>query len=90
AYDAANHAIATQAYADLVIEDAKALEFFVSYPSLEVVTLPDKLQQQLYVIADDLYKKTSAEDPFFDEVYKNQEEFKKIWKLFEQYQSPKL
>ncbi|MFH1925961.1 MAG: hypothetical protein ABIK32_05670 [Chloroflexota bacterium] len=89
-YDAVNHAIAPMAYTDLVIEDAKAFEFFASYPGLEIIVLPDKLQQQFYEIADDLYAKERAADPFFDKVYASQEEFKKTWKLFEQYQSPKM
>jgi len=89
-YDAVNHAIAIQAYTDQVIADAAAFAEFAAMPDLEIVVLPDKLQREFYEIADDLYKTKSAEDPFFDEVYKSQEEFKKTWKLFEQYQSPKL
>jgi len=89
-YDAVNHAIAIQAYTDLVIADAAAFAEFAAMPNLEIVVLPEKLQGEFYEIADDLYKTKSAEDPFFDEVYKSQEEFKKTWKLFEAYQSPKL
>ena len=89
-YDAVNHAIAPMAYADMVIKDAEAFVAFAAMPDLEIITLPDKLQGEFYEIADDLYKKKSAEDPFFAEVYQHQEEFKKTWKLFEQYQTPKM
>ena len=89
-YDAVNHAIAIQAYTDLVIADAEAFATFAAMPELEIVTLPDKLQGEFYAIADDLYSQKSAEDPFFAEVYRSQEDFKKTWKLFEQYQSPKI
>ncbi len=89
-YDAVNHAIAIQAYTDLVIADAEAFVAFAAMPELTIVNIPDKLQGQFYDIADDLYKAKSAEDPFFDEVYKSQTEFLKQWKLFDLYQSPKF
>jgi len=90
AYDAVNHAIATLAYTDLVIEDAKAFVAFEAMPDLEIVTMPDKLQGQFFEIADDLYKKMCAEDPFFAKVYQSQLDFLGQWKLFEQYQSLKF
>ena len=81
-YDAVNHAIAIQAYTDLVIADAAA---FVAFAAM-----PDKLQGQFFEIADDLYSQKSAEDPFFAKVYQSQLDFLETWKLFEQYQSPKF
>jgi len=89
-YDAVNHAIAPMAYTDQVIEDARAFEQFAAMPDLEIITLPDKLQADFLEIADDLYAKKSAEDPFFDKVYKSQVDFKKTWKYFEEFQSPKV
>lgn len=89
-YDAVNHAIALQGYADLVLEDAKALKAFSEMPDLEIITLPDKLQQQFFEVADDLYKKKSAEDPFFAKVYQSQLDFKEQWGIFAQYQTPKI
>jgi TRAP-type mannitol/chloroaromatic compound transport system substrate-binding protein len=89
-YDAVNHAIAQLAYADLVIQDAKALKAFSEMPSLEIVTMPDKLQADFFAIADDLYKKKSAEDPFFAKVYQSQLDFLTEWKFFESYQTPKF
>jgi TRAP-type mannitol/chloroaromatic compound transport system substrate-binding protein len=89
-YDAVNHAIAIQAYTDLVIADAEAFVAFAAMPELTIVNIPDKLQGEFYVIADDLYKTKSAEDPFFDKVYKSQTDFLKQWKLFDLYQSPKF
>jgi len=88
-YDAVNHAIAPMAYTDMVIKDAEAFEFFANYPGLEILIIPDKLQGQFYEIADDLYAKTRAEDPFFDKVYQSQADFLKKWKFFEGYQTPK-
>jgi TRAP-type mannitol/chloroaromatic compound transport system substrate-binding protein len=88
-YDAVNHKVALLGYTDLVLEDAKALKAFSEMPNLTIISLPDKLQQQFFEIADDLYKKKSAEDPFFAEVYQSQLDFKKEWQLFEQYQTPK-
>ena len=89
-YDAVNHAISIQAYTDLVIADAAAFVAFAAMPDLEIVTMPDKLQGQFFEIADDLYNKKSAEDPFFAEVYQSQLDFLEQWKLFEAYQSPKF
>jgi len=89
-YDNINHAIAPLAYTDLVLKDAEALKKFSEMPNLEIITIPDELQQQFFEIADDLYKKKSEEDPFFAKVYQSQLDFLKKWKFFEQYQTPKF
>jgi len=89
-YDATNKAIAQDTYAEAVLKDAEALKFFAEYPKLEIVVIPDKLQQQFFEIADDLYKKKSAEDPFFAKVYQSQLDFLKQWKIWENYQTPKF
>lgn len=89
-YDEVNHTNALLAYTDLVIEDAKAFAELAAMPGLEIVALPTKLQDQFFEIADDLYKKKSAEDPFFAKVYQNQLDFLEQWKIWENYQTPKF
>jgi len=54
------------------------------------MVVPDKLQQQFFEIADDLYKTKSAEDPFFAKVYQSQLDFLTEYKRFENYQTPKF
>lgn len=89
-YAAVNKAIAQLAYAEVVLLDAAALQKFAQQPKLEIVVLPDKLQKQFSEVADDLYKKASAKDPFFAKVYQSQLDFLKLWKLWENYQTPKF
>lgn len=89
-FDYINKFADQKAYGEAVLEDAKALEFFAGLPKLEIVVLPDKLQQQFAEVANEHYQKESAKDPFFAKVYQNQMDFLKAWRLWEKYQSPKF
>lgn len=89
-FDYVNKATALKAYSAVVLKDAEALKFFEDYEGLEIIVIPDKLQQQFFEIADDLYKKKSAEDPFFAKVYQSQLDFLEQWKLHDYYQTPKF
>jgi len=89
-FDTCNKAAHHQAYSLGILEDAEAFKFFEEYAGLEIIVIPDKLQQQFFEIADDLYKKNSAEDPFFAKVYQSQLDFLTEYKRFENYQTPKF
>lgn len=89
-FDSVTKAAAYQAYLDVLLKDGEALKFFEEYPGLEIVILPDKLQQQFLVVADDLYAQKCAADPFFAEVYQSQLDFLEVYGTYEHYMAIKF
>ena len=77
-------------YADGIRKDIEAIAFFQQVPGLTIMVLPDKTQQQFFEIADKVYKRKSAEDPFFAEVYQSQLDFMEQYKAFETLAIPKF
>lgn len=89
-YDYVNKYTNQIGYGEAVLKDAEALKFFEELPKLEIVVIPDKLQQQFFEIANDTYKQESDKDPFFAKVYQNQLDFLKEWRRWANYQTPKF
>ncbi len=90
AYRYCNAAVCSLALSDYVIKDAEAFVFFEELEGLEIVVVPEKLQNQFLQIANDLYEQKSSEYPFFGEVYQHQMDFIDQYNLFKSYQTPEF